>query len=536
MDTCLPQTVSALAPRCAAALLAAAIACLPAPVQTQTLRWAARADAESMDPHTLAETQTMGMAMLVHDALVERDRQLAIVPALAVRWQALTPTRWRFELRRGVRFHDGTPLTADDVVFSVLRAQQPTSQLSFYAQPLGTPVKLDDHTVELRQAQVNPLLLQHLAQVAIMSRSWTEAHRAGRVPDYQAREEAHTTRHAMGTGRFVLKERQPGLRTVYERHPDWWGQAAGNVQRIVFTPVANDATRTAALVAGDVDFVNDLPVQDAERVRGTPGLQVVEAPENRLILLGFNQGDVGPQPGAAAAANPFRDRRVREAFALAIDTEVLRTTVMRGMAAPTRCMAVAAPGCMAPALEAPRRADPGRARQLMAEAGYAHGFALAMDCPNDRYLRDQALCLALVGMLSRIGVQLRIDARPKSTWLPRIQSGRSSAFLFGWAGAFADAQPLLDPVVHSAGTVPGKGGSNFARVSDPVVDDLIDAAGAEADPARRATLIGAAQQRIADEALYLPLHRQTLLWAARDGLAFTTTPNGVVRPDWMHLR
>ncbi|CAN5750076.1 ABC transporter substrate-binding protein [soil metagenome] len=517
------------------ALLAGLFGLAALPALAQTLRWAARGDAESMDPHALAETVTMGMAALTHDALVERDRDVRIIPALATSWQAIDPKRWRFELRRGVVFQDGSPFTADDVVFSILRAQQPSSQLNFYAGPLGTPVKIDDHTVELRQERVDPILLQHLSGVMIMSRAWAAAHRAERVPSFNAREEAFSSRNTNGTGRYRLVQREPGIRTVLERNPAWWGQFEGNVQKVVFTPIANDASRTAALLAGGVDFVNDVAVQDLERVRADASLRLTVAPENRLIFLGFDLWrEESPYVGVKGR-NPLQDQRVREAFSYAIDTEALKARIMRGYSAPARCMAVAPAGCMADKLDVPLRPDVTRARRLMAEAGYAQGFDLTLDCPNDRYVNDQAICVALVGMLARIEVRLKVDARPKSLFFPKIQSNDTSFFLLGWAGSFADAQPVLDPLLHSRDDAAGKGAGNFGRIADPVLDRLIDAAGTEADPARRAGLIGDAQRRAAEQFYYLPLHRQTLFWAARANVQVVMTPNGVVRADWIKI-
>lgn len=517
------------------AMLACLCALAALPALAQTLRWATRGDVESMDPHALAETTTMGVAGLIHDSLVERDRDQRIVSGLATNWQAVDAKRWRFELRRDVVFHDGSRLTADDVVFSILRAQQPSSQLNFYARPLGTPVKIDDYTVELRLERVNPILLQQLSAVMIMSRTWAVAHHAERVPSYQAREEAFSSRNANGTGRYRLAQREPGVRTVLERNPAWWGRLEGNVQKVVLTPIANDASRTAALLSGGVDFVNDVAVQDLDRVRADPALRLTVAPENRLIFLGFDLGrEESPYVGVKGR-NPLQDVRVREAFAYAIDTEAIKAHIMRGHSVPARCMAVAHAGCMAEKLDVPLRTDVTRARRLMAEAGYAQGFGLTLDCPNDRYMNDQAICVALAGMLARIEVRLKVDARPKTLYFPKIQSGDTSFFLIGWAGGFADAQPVLDPLLHSRDDAAGKGASNFGRIADAVLDRLIDAAGTEPDPVRRAGLLADAQRSAADQFYYLPLHRQTLFWASRSNVQAVTSPNGVVRVDWMRI-
>jgi len=510
------------------------LALLP-PLQAQTLRWAARGDARSMDPHAALETVTININALVYDPLVTLDRQGRFVPALATGWTVVEPTLWRFTLRRGVRFQDGTPFTASDAVFSIERAQQASSQFALHARALGKAARIDDDTLELHQARPDPILLEHLAAILIMSRRWAEAHHAEQVPDLKNGQEAYSNRHAMGTGRYLLQQYQPGTRTLLERNPGWWGRFDGNVERIVYMPMANDATRTAALLAGDIDFMQDVPPQAAARLAKEPALRVLNGAENRLIYLGFDQFRDELGSAGVKGRNPFKDLRVRQAFFHAIDAEALKKNIMLGLSEPTGCVSASAAGCLAAPTDPQPPANLALARRLMAEAGYPKGFALTLDCPNDRYTNDRALCLAIGGMLSRIGIELSVDARPKAQYFPKLGRFDTSFFLHGYGQPTADAQTLLDGLVHSRDASTHQGDANYGRFADAELDRWLDAAGAETDPARRAAAIGRAQQLAADRHYLLPIHRQMLSWAMRSGVHAVMTPDNIVRADWIRV-
>jgi peptide/nickel transport system substrate-binding protein len=521
--------------RRAAPLLLALALLGAASVAAQTLRWGSRGDTQSMDPHAFLEAVTANVNTLVYDALVDFDRQLQPVPGLASRWTVEAGTRWRFELRRGVLFHDGTPLTADDVVFSIERAQQPTSQMAVFARPLGRAVQIDEHTVELQLARPNPTLLQQLALVSVMSRAWCTAHRAERVPDFQAKEEGFSSFNTMGTGRFMLRQREPGVRTVFVRNPRWWGRFEGNVQEVVFLPIASAATRTAALLGGDIDLLQDVPLQDLERLSNEPKLRVWSGPENRIVFFGLDQASPALPQGEAGSRNPFKDVRVREAVFRAIDSAALASAVMRGQAQPTACLATSAGGCHASELDTPPLADLPRARRLLAEAGYAGGFKVTLDCPNDRFVSDAALCLAIAAQLARVGIGVEVQARPRGLHFRKIQNGGSSFYMHGWGGSNTDPQFLLDTTLHSFDAASQKGGDNYGGHADAELDRLIDAAGAEMVESRRKMLIRDAQRLDFHRFYYLPLHRQVLHWATRANVQPVVTPNNMVRADWVRI-
>ena len=442
---------------------------------------------------------------------------------------------WRFHLRREVKFQDGTPLTAADVVFSIERSQQPSSQHGVFTRRLGQPVRIDDHTLELRQDAPNPLLLENALNTYVMSRAWCVENKFERVPNSIDKEEAYSSNRAMGTGAWSLKAREPGIRTVLVRNRNHWRAFEGNVDEVVYTPIANDATRTAALISGDIDFTQDVAPQDVDRLVQNPQVRVTTGVENRVIFFGFDQDRDELLYSSVKGRNPFKDVRVREAFFHAVDTGLLKSKVMRGQSTPTACMTMAAIGCHATELELRAGPDVARARQLMAEAGYASGFELTLDCPNDRYLNDQAICLAVAPMLARIGVNLKVNARSKSLYFPTVLKRDTSFYMYGWGGNLSDAQVVLDPLMHSFDEKTQKGGDNIGRVADPELDRLIDSASVEMNVERRQQLIRDALRRIQTQHYTLPIHRQMLTWVSRTNVHVVIMAGNTVRLDWIRI-
>ncbi|MDH5339863.1 MAG: ABC transporter substrate-binding protein, partial [Rubrivivax sp.] len=291
---------------CALALTLGATA-----VTAQTLRWASQGDPQTMDPHSQNEGLTNMMNGQVYETLVRRNKQLDLEPALATEYQQTGPLTWRMKLRPNVKFHDGSPLTADDVVYSINRAKEPTSQISVYAGAVGTPVAIDPLTVEFRLDRVNPIFLQHIAALWIMSKSWSEQHKVTKPLDYKNKEESYASFHANGTGPYMMVSRAPGIKTSYKRNPAWWDRFEGNVQEIVYTPIGNDATRLAALVSGEIDFVLDPAPRDVPRLRNTAGVQIIDGPENRIVFIGMDQFRDELLYSNVKGKNPFKDLRVR---------------------------------------------------------------------------------------------------------------------------------------------------------------------------------------------------------------------------------
>jgi peptide/nickel transport system substrate-binding protein len=508
----------------------------PLTSHAQTLRWASQGDPLTMDPHSQNEGLTNAVNGQVYERLTRRDRQLNIVPALATEWQQTGLTTWRFKLRSGVRFHDGTPLTAEDVVFSVNRAKDPVGTFSVYANALGTPVALDAQTVEFRLPQVSPVFMQHVDSIVIMSKAWAERHRVLRPLDFKNKEESFASFNANGTGPYMLVARQPGIKTSFRRNPAWWARHEGNVQEIVYTPIANDATRLAALISGEIDFVLDPAPRDVPRLRNTSGVKVIDGPENRIVFIGMDQHRDELLYGSVKGRNPFKDPRVRRAMYHAIDIETMRSKLMNGMAVPTGGNT---PSPLAyfndPEIERRLPFDLALARRLMAEAGYSDGFEVTLDCPNNRYVNDEEICIALATMWSQIKLRVRVNAMPRATYFPKMEKWDTSLYMLGWGGAVTDAETTLTPVMRNPGPK-GEGLYNYGRSRNDKFDQLAAASSIEPDVSKREALIKAALREWKEQVHTIPLHRQMIPWAARQNVDVVHRADNWLEVGWISIR
>jgi peptide/nickel transport system substrate-binding protein len=505
--------------------------------QAQTLRWASQGDAQTMDPHSQNEGLTNQINGQVYETLVQRDRQLNLVPGLALSWQQTGPLAWRLNLRPNVKFHDGTPFTAADVVFTVQRAKELTSQLNVYANALGTAVAVDPVTVDFRLDRVNPIFLQHLSTVPIMSRAWSEKNKVTRPLDFKNKEESHASFHANGTGPYMLVQRQPGIKTTFKRNPVWWGKFEGNVQEIVYTPIANDATRLAALVSGEIDFVLDPAPRDVARLRNTSGVKIIDGPENRIVFLGMDQArDKLLYAKVPGDKNPFKDRRVRMALYQAIDIEVIRAKLMNGQSAPTGGMTPSPAGAYNdPQIEGRFPFNLAAARALMTEAGYADGFEITLDCPNNRYVNDEEICIALATMWAQLKVKVRINAMPRATYFPKLEKLDTSVFLYGWGGAITDAETSMTPLMRNRGDK-GIGQYNYGDVRNEKFDALAAQSSVEPDPKKREELVRAALREWREQVHTIPLHRQVIPWAARAHVQAVHRADNWLQVPWVSIK
>ncbi len=509
--------------------------CLALPAQAQTLRWSSSGDPLTMDPHSQNELMTNIMNAQVYERLLSRDRQLQIVPGLASTWQQVSPTLWRFKLRTGVKFHDGTPFNADDVVFSIKRAQAPTSQLNAYALACGEPVKIDDFTVEFRLKTVNPIFLQHLETLPIMSKAWSEKHKVTRPLDFKNREESHASMNANGTGPYMLVQRQPGVRTVHRRNPNYWGAFEGNVQESVFTPISNDATRLAALVSGELDFVHDPAPRDIARLRNTAGVKVIDGQENRIVFIGLDQARDELLYSSVKGKNPFKDIRVRRAMYQAIDIETIRSKLMNGLSIPSGALTPSPLGAYNDAeLEKRLPFDVRAARALLAEAGYGDGFEFTLDCPNNRYINDEEICIALAGMWAQLKIKVRVNAMPRTTYFPKIEKLDTSAYMLGWGGAITDAETAMTPLYRNRGAG-GIGAYNYGNYRNDKADEIAAKSSVEGDPVKREALVKAALKAYRDDIVVIPLHRQVIPWAVRQNVTPAHKADNYVEIKWFSV-
>jgi len=506
-----------------ALLVGAASLCLAVAAATadaKSFRWGNDGDANSMDPYARNETFLLSFTQNIYDPLIRRDTRLRLEPALATEWTQTAPTVWRFKLRANVRFQDGTPFNADDVVFSYTRATTGGSNIKSYFASVKEIRKIDDLTVEMETHAPNPILPEEITNWGIMSKAWSEKNGATVAADLTKREENFATRNANGTGPFILKSREADVKTVLVPNPNWWDKAQHNLTEATFFRIANDATRIAALLSGELDFVYTVPPQDMERLSRTANLKLVQGPELRTIYLGFDQDRAELQESSVKGKNPFKDRRVRQAFYHAIDMEAIRARVMRGQANVSALMM--GPGVNGFSTAQNQRApfDVEAGKRLLAEAGYPNGFEVGMDCPNDRYVNDEQICIAVTAMLARIGIKVNLNAQTRAKFFEKINTPRfeTSFYLLGWTPATYDAHNVFLNLVHCRDLPRGRGMFNNGGYCNKDIDQLTDAMAVETDQTKRAAIIAAANQKLKDDFGYIPLHQQTIVWAMKQNV------------------
>ncbi|MDT8998537.1 ABC transporter substrate-binding protein [Paucibacter sp. APW11] len=499
------------------ASLLALLSCLPLPSNAAALRWAAQNDILTMDPHSQDHTTSNAIAAHVYEGLTRRNESYQPEPALATKWSYVSPTQVRFELRRGVKFHDGSPFTADDVLFSFDRIRQPLGTKQTYVSGIKEIRKIDEHTIDLILESPTPMLLANLVNFSIMSKAWSAKNNATNISDYKSKEENYATRNAVGTGPYKLISWQPDQAVKLVANKDWWGSNKGNITELSYLPIKSAATRVAALLSGDVDIVTDMPPADFLKLKEEGRVKVIEGPEVRTIFFVMDQGAEDLRGASVKGKNPFRDKRVREALNLALDREAIKRSIMRGLSTPGMLMVPPGVNGYDAALDAPIKPDLDRARKLLADAGYPAGFELPLHCPNNRYVNDEQICLAAVSMWAKIGIKARLVAAPFQTHSQTFQRGESALYMLGWGVSTYDAQYALQAWGHSH-TGGADGNFNFGHLSDAKLDALIQKVKAEADTNKRNALLREALIYVRDEALFVPIHHQMRPWAMKQNI------------------
>ena len=517
--------------KAASVLVLFALSAIFSVANAQTIRIANQGDALSMDPHSFNESLQLSVTSNVYEPLVGRNKDLSLAPALATAWRQTGPTVWQFELRRGVQFHDGTPFTADDVLFSFARTQADGSDMKSYTNDFKAVRRVNDFLVEIETKTPFPILADVITQVAIMSKKWCETNQALTPVDRRKGIENAASFRANGTGPFRLRERQPNVRTVFTRNGSYWGKIEGNVAEVIFTPIGSDATRVAALLSGEVDVMEPVPVQDIERVNNGANTRAITGPELRTIFLGMDQKRDELLFSSVKGKNPFKDRRVRQAFYQAIDIDGIKKTVMRGASNPTALLV--GPGINGFQPEARRLPyDVEAARKLMAEAGYANGFELAMNCPNDRYVNDGRICQAVAANLARINVKINLQAETKGTYFPKILRRDTSFYMLGWTPSTYDAHNALNALMACVDDK-GAGQFNLGAYCNPKVDELTKKIQAETDKARRNAMIQEAFDLHSADVGHLPLHQQALAWGVSKKVRLVQLADNYMPFQWM---
>ena len=517
----------------AATALFVALSAAGVVASAQTVRIANQGDALSMDPHSLNETLQLSVTGNVYEPLVGRNKDLSLTPMLATSWKQTSPTVWRFELRKGVQFHDGTPFTADDVVFSLARTQVEGSDMKSYTNDFKEVRKIDSHTVEIETKTPFPILPDVLSLVYIMSKKWCETNQATVPVDRRKGVENTASFKANGTGPFRVRERQPNVRTVFTRNGSYWGKIEGNVTEVVFTPIGNDATRVAALLSGEVDVMEPVPVQDIDRVNSSANTRAVTGPELRTIFLGMDQKRDELLYSNVKGKNPFKDKRVRQAFYQAIDIKGIKKTVMRGASNPSAQLV--GPGINGFQPEMKRLPyDVEAAKKLMAEAGYPNGFEVSMNCPNDRYVNDGRICQTVAANLSRINVKINLQAETKGTYFPKVLRRDTSFYMLGWTPATYDAHNVMNAIMRCVDDK-AVGQFNLGAYCNPKVDELTLKVQAETDKDKRNAYIKEAFDLHAADVGHIPLHQQALAWGVNKKVKLVQLADNFMYFKWISL-
>jgi peptide/nickel transport system substrate-binding protein len=512
-----------------AATLLAATALGTSAVDARSIKWTRSGDALTLDPHAQNEGPTTNLNRQIYEPLVERNRDGSLVPALALSWRITEdPSVWEFKLRQGVKFHNGNPFDADDVVFTFERARQPTSDFKGYITSVESVAKVDAQTVRIKTKGPNPILVENLTYLMMMDKEWSEANNAGKPQDFKNKEENFAVRNANGTGPFVLVAREPDVKTVFKRNDAYWGRGEVplEITELVLNPIKADATRVAALLSGEVDFVQDVPVQDIERLKSSPNLRITTGPENRTIFFGFDVGSPQLRSSDVKGKNPFAELRVRQAVNMAINREAIQRVVMRMQSVPAGAIVPPFVNGYSKALDTLPRVDVAKAKALLAEAGYPNGFSISLHCPNDRYLNDEAICQAAVGMLGQIGIKVSLVSQSKSLHFPVIQKAEADFYLLGWGVPSYDSEYIFNYLYYTR--TDKFGGWNATRYSNPEIDKLIEGLSAETDLAKRNVAIARIWQQVAADQIYVAIHHQVLAHAMKSFVDIPVHPDNQV--------
>jgi peptide/nickel transport system substrate-binding protein len=505
-----------------AGLVLAASLSLSGAVAAKELTLGLASEPTSMDPHFHNLGPNNAMATHIFSRLVEQDEKQRLMPGLATSWKPINDTTWEFKLRTDVKFHDGTPFTADDVLFTFERAPNVEgSPSSFGTYTKGkTLKKIDDHTVQIITERPYPLMPNDVSTIHIVSKK----HGSGaKTEDY------NSGKAAVGTGPFKFAEYVPGDRIVLTRNEGYFGDKP-EWTKVTFKPIKSGPSRVAALLAGDVDIIEGTPTIDIERLKKDKNLQLSQGVSNRVIYLHMDQfredSPFAKGKDGGKIKNPLLDVRVRKAVSKAINRDLIVERVMEGIAIKA--------GQLLPegffgrsASMSPEPYDPEGAKKLLAEAGYADGFKLTVHGPNDRYINDAKIAEAIGQMLTRVGIETEVVTMPRSVYFKRASRGgpdgspEFSFVLVGWGSGTGEPSSPLKSLLATYDKSKGMGAANRGRHSDPDVDKLIGEALATVDDAKRADLLAKATERaIGENQGIIPLHYQVNTWAARKGISY----------------
>ena len=490
---------------------------LAVPARAADFRLALSASASSLDPDYQNLVPNLDVSQHFFDSLVEMDADGKLVPGLAASWKQTAPDRWEFTLRKGVTFHDGTPLTVDDVIWSINRPATIKSPASFtlYTKSIAKIEAVDDHTLAVTTKGPYPLLANDLVFIYILSRHAAEG---------VSTEQFNSGKGVIGTGPFRYLSSVPDDRVLMERNPSYWGTAPA-WDHVTLRYLPDNSARAAALLAGDVDAIENVPSADLARLRSDPRLTVTAKASDRLIYLYLDSGrDRSPlvtaKDGSKLANNPLRDVRVRRALSMAINRGAIRDRLMDGLSYPANNL-VPAPMPGNDPERPPIPYDPEAARKLLADAGYPDGFGVTLSGPNNRFVNDASIVAAIAQMFTRVGIATKADVMPMAVYATRGADHAFSIGLIGWGNQTAEASSILRAIIACANPQRGWGLYNWSLFCDPKVDDLLGQALQTADAGKRTGLLRRAADRALEEVAVIPIHFQASTWAMRSGIVNT---------------
>ena len=503
-------------------------------VQAKPFKWSSASDIPTLDIHSQNNALGNGVHAAIYDSLVYYNSQtFKLEGQLATSWKDISPTQVRFNLRIGVKFSDGTPLTADDVVYSLTRAMSKTSNYAVYTQGIDKVVKVNDATIDIMMKGPNPVLLNQLTELRIMSKAWAEKNKSQEPKDIRTKDETFSHRNAMGSGQYMVKEWQPDQKLVLVKNPNYWGNIPSNVTEIIYTPIKSEATRVAALLSGEIDFVLDPSLQDLSRMRNHANLKVVDGVEYRTIFFGMDQFRDELPGSNVKGKNPLKDLRVRKALYQAIDIDSISRVTMRGLSQPTGALVAHQVTGWTKGVDKRHPYDPEASRKQLAAAGYPNGFEVDFACPNNRYINDEEICQAVTAMWAKVGIKAKLRTLPLVTYFPMIQRYEASIYMLGWGVPTFDALYSLQSLTRSVGAG-GDGNYNAGRYSNPRMDALVERTKKETDLKLRTNLLTEALQLQNDEVAHIPLHNQVIPWAMKKSIDVVHRADN--RLDWRLIK
>lgn len=499
-------------------IIAAAATLLAGYAHAQTLTLAVGAAPSSVDPHYSVLTPNVSLNSHIYDALINRDADSKPIPGLATSWRMIDDTTWEFKLRPGVKFHNGEPLTAADVAFTIDRVPRVVNSpgsFAIYTRTFTDVIVVDPLTVRLKTAAIYPLVPVDLREVKIISRS------IGANPQT---DDFNNGKHAFGTGPYRLVAYRNGDRAELERYDGYWGPKQ-HWQKVNYRFITNSGSRTAALLSGDVALIESVPTTDAANLRKDKRIRVEETVSSRLVYLWLDRSRTGPTPfvqgpnGETLEKNPLNDPRVRKALSIAINRQAIVDRVMEGAAIPSAQFLPPGSYSYVPGLNPPAY-EPDKAKQLLAEAGFPNGMRVTLHGPNDRYVNDSKIIQAVGQMWTRIGVQTSVEPSTMSNFVARVVRKELSLFLLGWGTSSGEASNPLRALIATVNPEKGRGSSNRGYYSNPVTDELIETAMITADDKEREKLLQRAQRIAIEDVALIPLHIQKNVWAMSSAVTY----------------